>query len=254
MKPRDEWNLETHRLGRRVLIFDCVDSTNTLAASLAHDQANDGIVILADQQTAGRGQHGRSWQSEPGSSVLMSVLLFPPPQLRRPVILAAWAATAVCETIHQSTGLHATIKWPNDVLIRGRKVCGILIEQAKATVVGIGLNVNQSADSLIEAGLRQAGALAILAEKSLDRFELARVLIRLLDEEYERLCHGNLASLEARWESHTGLLGESVTVECHSATHSGRLRQLHWDGVRLQISTGNILILSPESIRHIVAI
>src|SRR5206468_7692987 len=85
-------------------------------------------VVLAREQTAGRGQHGRAWQAPAGSSVLLSVLLCPPPALRRPALLTAWAAVSVCETILQLTGLQAKIKWPNDVLIRGRKVCGILIE------------------------------------------------------------------------------------------------------------------------------
>src|SRR5438128_2180119 len=132
----DEWRLDTHLLGRRVVIYDRVDSTNALAAKLAEDPANEGLIILAKEQTAGRGQHGRSWDCKAGSGVLLSALLFPPPSLRRPVILAAWAANSVCETILQSTGLEARIKWPNDVLLEGKKVAGILIEQGKGTVVG----------------------------------------------------------------------------------------------------------------------
>src|SRR5207245_2431978 len=112
----------TRRLGRRVLVFDQLDSTSTYAAGLAGDPANDGMVILAREQTAGRGQHGRTWSAPAGSSVLLSVLLFPPPELRRPAILTAWVAVSVCETILKLTGLQAKIKWPNDVLIRGKKV------------------------------------------------------------------------------------------------------------------------------------
>src|SRR5260370_39859149 len=96
---REEWHLETKRLGRRVLLFDRVDSTNTQATALDHDAANDGVVLIAGEQTVGRGQHGRSWQCQAGAGVLLSALVFPPPQLRRPVILAAWAANAVCRTI-----------------------------------------------------------------------------------------------------------------------------------------------------------
>src|SRR5262249_24480271 len=151
------------RLGRRVVVYDRVDSTNTLAAALADDPGNDGIVLLADEQTAGRGQHGRSWHCPAGTGALRSALLLPPPQLRRPALLAAWAAVSVCETVRWCTGLQAKIKWPNDVLLRGRKVCSILIEQARATVVGIGLNVSQSAESLAAAGLPEAGSLALFA-------------------------------------------------------------------------------------------
>src|SRR5262249_51940124 len=129
MTPSAEWRLKTRCLGRRVLVFDRLDSTNTFAAALAHDPANEGVVVLAREQTAGRGQYQRTWQAPAGTSVLLSVLLFPPPTLRRPALLTAWAAVSVCEAILQLTGLQAKIKWPNDVLIRGRKVCGILIEQ-----------------------------------------------------------------------------------------------------------------------------
>ena len=81
---REIWNLDPRLLGRRTLVFAQLDSTNNYAASLAHDPANDGVAILADEQTAGRGQHGRTWTAAPKASVLLSLLLFPPPELRRP--------------------------------------------------------------------------------------------------------------------------------------------------------------------------
>src|SRR5439155_7970824 len=118
-----------------------------LALALADDVSNDGLILLAQEQKSGRGQQGRTWIAPPGSSVLLSVLVFPPAWLRRPAMLTAWAAVSVCETVREVAGLEATIKWPNDVLVLGRKVCGILIEQRSsaagtppATVAGIGLN------------------------------------------------------------------------------------------------------------------
>ena len=220
MPPSAEWRLGTKRLGRRVLVFDALDSTSTFAASLTHDRENDGLVVLAREQTAGRGQHGRSWHAPADSSVLMSAVLFPPPALRRPALLTAWAAVSVCEVILRITGLQAKIKWPNDVLIRGRpspqplspaagergwgeggrKVCGILIEQNHGTVVGIGLNVNQTTDDFDKAGLPEAGSLAMFTGNSLDTQAVARQLIQQLDEEYEHLCQGDLAGLESCWK------------------------------------------------------
>src|SRR5262245_42686943 len=147
------------KVGGRVLLYDCLDSTNALALSLASDPASDGRVLVAREQTAGRGQHGRSWQSPPGTSVLLSAILFPPPPLRRPAILTAWAAVSVCDTVRDVAGLDATIKWPNDVLIGGRKACGILIEQRGGTVIGIGLNVRQTAAIFEAAGLPDATSL-----------------------------------------------------------------------------------------------
>src|SRR5947209_1089773 len=134
MTPRETWTLPTRRVGRRVLIFDRLDSTNNVAAGLADSIENDGVAIVADEQTSGRGQHGRSWTCPAGNGVLLSVLLFPPPGVRRPALLTAWAAVSVCETIRELAGLSASIKWPNDVLVSGRKVCGILLEQGRGTV------------------------------------------------------------------------------------------------------------------------
>jgi len=270
--PREEWHLNTQRLGRRVLVFDCVDSTSTQVAAWADDPANDGLVILADEQLAGRGQHGRSWSCPPRAGVLLSVLLFPPPPLRRPALLTAWAAVAVCETIQSATGLQAKIKWPNDVLLRGRKVCGILIEQALgtradkrgrdplhsgvpspfvSTVAGIGLNVNQTAESLAAADLPRAASLAVFAGKSFEVPQVARLLIQHLDEEYDRLCQGDFATLEACWKWRLGLLGKQVAAECHHGMKYGRLRELGWEGLELETNGGEILRLLPEEVRHL---
>src|SRR5436189_3289930 len=102
---RSSFQKDGRRIGRRVLVYDCVESTNSLALAVAGDPASDGLVLVAREQTAGRGQHGRTWLSPAGSSVLLSAVLFPPPPLRRPAILTAWAAVSVCETIRETTGL-----------------------------------------------------------------------------------------------------------------------------------------------------
>lgn len=249
--PLEEWHLDTRRIGRRVLVFESLESTNTLAASLAADPGHDGIVVIAESQSAGRGQHGRSWTSPPGTGVLLSALLFPPPELRRPVILAALAAVAVCQTIERAIQLQATIKWPNDVLIRGRKVCGILIEQGRGTVLGIGLNVNQTPAMFAAAGLPQADSLANAGGYFLQTAEVARLLIAALDEEYDRLTKGDRRSLEMDWQSRTGLLGEQVTVECHAAVRRGRLLEMTWSGLRLEGVKGTVTHLQPEAVKHI---
>jgi BirA family biotin operon repressor/biotin-[acetyl-CoA-carboxylase] ligase len=249
--PLEEWQLDTRRLGQRVLVFDQLDSTNSHAASLADDPANDGIAILADEQSAGRGQYGRSWQCPPRSGVLLSLLLFPPPALRRPVLLTAWAAVSVCETIRQTTGLEAQIKWPNDVLVHGRKVCGILIEQAKGTVVGVGLNANQPAECFEQAGLTEATSLAALSGRSFDCHDLARLLIAQLDAEYDRMCQGDQATLEARWKAQLGLLGQPVHAECHDGVREGRLCELAFSGLLLVSAEDEPIRLLPESVRHL---
>jgi BirA family biotin operon repressor/biotin-[acetyl-CoA-carboxylase] ligase len=246
--PRQEWKLDTRRLGRRVLVYDRVDSTNNLAAALAEDLGNDGVVVLADEQTAGRGQYGRTWLAPPGASVLMSVLLFPPTPLRRPVVLTAWAAVAVCNLVRHTTGVPAKIKWPNDVLLGGRKVCGILIEQRRGTVAGIGLNVRQTAEELVRAGLTEATSLSQHAPAPLEAAEVSRLLIRQLDEDYDLLCGGDLGTLEACWKWHLGLLGRQVRARCLDGTEQGRLLELGFDGARLRRADGTAVVLAPEAV------
>jgi BirA family biotin operon repressor/biotin-[acetyl-CoA-carboxylase] ligase len=181
----------------------------------------------------------------------MSVLLFPPPQLRRPAILTAWAAVSVCETIRQITGLQARIKWPNDVLLKGKKVCGILIEQGLATVAGLGLNVNQPAKAFDQPGLTHGASLRLFSGNSLDCTEIARRLIFNLDEEHQRLNDGDLSSLEVCWKWRLGLLGRSVAIECVDRTHHGRLRDVTFTGLHLESADGKNLLLAPESVQHL---
>ncbi|HEV8061573.1 MAG TPA: biotin--[acetyl-CoA-carboxylase] ligase [Gemmataceae bacterium] len=251
MHPLEEWKLPTKHVGRQVLVFAQMDSTNSYAAGLGNDPANSGIVVIAHEQSAGRGQHGRTWQCPSGMGVLMSVLLFPPPAVRRPVILAALAANAACETIRRTTDLQARIKWPNDVLLRGRKVCGILIEQTGPTVMGIGLNVLQPESVFENAGLPVAASLEMFAGKSLNRDEIARQLIQELDEQYGQIVDGNLDKLESAWKWRMGLLGKQVEVECVDQLVHGRLDDLSFDRIAINPIGGFPLLILPERIKHI---
>ena len=169
-----EHELGTDRVGRRIAVWSRVSSTNDLAAGACGSASNDGLVVLAEEQTAGRGRLGRSWTAPPRSSILMSVLLFPPrsstPRGRcRPDVawLTAMGAVATAEVVSAWIGREAAIKWPNDVRVDGRKIAGILVERpasqglpastaaatdgdgpgppdepGPAAVIGIGLNVN----------------------------------------------------------------------------------------------------------------
>jgi biotin-(acetyl-CoA carboxylase) ligase len=118
-------------------------------------------------------------------------------------------------------------------------------------VAGIGLNVFQTTESLAEAGLPQAGSLAFFTGGPLNRRDVARQLIVELDEAYERLCQGDLASLEACWRWRTGLLGQHVLIECQDGNHRGRLRELSWDALILEQAKGEPLCLRPEMVKHV---
>lgn len=261
-EPDSTWRFETMHLGRRVCVYRQLDSTNSLALSLAENPAHDGLVLLAQSQTSGRGQYGRVWQAPPRSSVLLSVLLFPPPDLRRPALMTAWAAVSVCETIFESVEIPASIKWPNDVLVDGKKICGILIEQRTtgdaafplATVAGIGLNVAQTAAMFAEAGLPLAGSLASVGGKALRSDDVARTLIRRLDKNYCLLQNNGVGAVESAWQDRLGLLGKDVIAEEVNQAHVGRLVELAFSGLAVETTEGRRVRLMPESVRQLRSI
>jgi BirA family biotin operon repressor/biotin-[acetyl-CoA-carboxylase] ligase len=248
----EEWQLPAVHIGRRTLIYRRVDSTNTVASQLAVDASHDGLAVLAHEQTAGRGQHGRSWSTPPGTGVLLSVALFPPSALVRPVVLTAWAAVAVCRTVCQLSGAQPRIKWPNDVLVDGKKIAGILIERRQATVAGVGLNVNQSASDFAALGLGEATSLAAITGRPHSWEVTARLLLGKLDESYAGLLTGDLTGLEADWKHLIALERKDVRVNSISGQeHHGRLVQCAFDGVRLETDHGQVADFRPEAVRHI---
>ncbi|HEY1380711.1 MAG TPA: biotin--[acetyl-CoA-carboxylase] ligase [Gemmataceae bacterium] len=258
--PDAEWSLPTRHVGRRVLYYDRLPSTLPVAAALAADPDAAGTAVLAGEQTAGRGQYGRSWACPPGAGVLLGVALAPPPAARRPAVLTAWAAVGVAEAVRRLTGRQARVKWPNDVLIRGKKVCGILIESAAAAgrpptaVAGIGLNVTQSAEHFAAAGLPAATSLAASTGRAFDMREVADVLLDELDRAYGLVLDGELGTLEACWAWRVGLLGRPVLAEAADGTvHQGRLRALTFAGLELEAAGGAVDRLTPEAVRHLTA-
>ena len=138
-----EYRLETERIGRRIAVWDCVGSTNELAARASATPANEGLVVLAEHQTAGRGRRGRTWSSPTGRSILMSVVLRPPSGLGDVAWLTGMGAVSVAEVVEQAGVPRARIKWPNDVYVGDRKIAGVLAERrGDGVALGMGLNVN----------------------------------------------------------------------------------------------------------------
>lgn len=140
--------IKTETAGRRVTYFDQVDSTNNEARRLAEQGAPDGTLVVAELQTSGKGRRGRSWTSPPGTGIWMSLILRPDFAPLHASMLTLAAAMAVETGIRQATGLDCRIKWPNDIVLEGKKICGILTEMSteedciRYVVIGIGINVN----------------------------------------------------------------------------------------------------------------
>jgi BirA family biotin operon repressor/biotin-[acetyl-CoA-carboxylase] ligase len=257
-----EWNLDTKIIGRRIAVWKRVASTNDVAARAAKSPSNDGLVVLAEHQTAGRGRRHRRWHAPPYSSILMSVLIFPPDPARNVALLTSLAAVAVADVVNESLGLPARIKWPNDVRVDRLKVCGILVEDIarsrarvamrRAAVIGIGVNVNIAADEFAAKLDRPATSLMMLCGRRLDRSELARSLIERLDDYYQLAVRGDSEPMWQRWRSLADLIGQPVRVERPGGNLCGQLIDLYPPrGVSLRIASGEVIDLPAEQVTSI---
>ncbi|MGN0291028.1 MAG: biotin--[acetyl-CoA-carboxylase] ligase [Lachnospiraceae bacterium] len=141
----------TEWVGKEIYYFESIDSTNTRAKKLAEEGSEHGTLVVADEQTGGRGRRGRGWESEKGISIYMSLILKPEIEPENASMLTLVSAMAVADGIEKVTGLDCQIKWPNDIVVNGKKVCGILTEMSTQIdyinyiVIGIGINVQNEA-------------------------------------------------------------------------------------------------------------
>lgn len=192
-------------IGHKIIHYFRAESTNSAALELNPQEGPHGTVVIAEEQTAGRGRMGRAWYSEKSSGVYLSVLLRPPLSPAAAPILTLLAGVAVRASVRAVTGLPVDIRWPNDLMVRGKKVCGILTEmQAELdrlhkVVLGIGINVNHQ--SLPEELRPIATSLALEGGQRYSRLQIVAALLRELERYYHLLLEdGNSAILE-RWEA-----------------------------------------------------
>lgn len=196
-----------------------VDSTQAVVFALAADGAPDRTVVVADSQSAGRGRRGRRWHDEPGASLLVSILLRPQLPAAQLPTLSLTAGVAVAEALIHAAGLPARLKWPNDVLVNGRKLAGILLETrfggesrlpAATVALGIGVNVAQRA---FPPELADRATSVRLAGGAADRDALLAALLDAVDRWRGRLEREGFAPVRERWRALADTLGRTVTVE-----------------------------------------
>jgi BirA family biotin operon repressor/biotin-[acetyl-CoA-carboxylase] ligase len=244
--------LESRRLGKRVHYFSEIDSTNRFAFERAQEGGEEGEVVIAESQTQGKGRMGRSWFSPPYLNLYLSVILRPklPPASAPQITLMA--AVALAETVHSFLDAPPSIKWPNDILVGGKKLAGILTESSCETdrlhfvIVGVGVNLNLPAELLPAELQNHATSLVDLRGKPVDRNAFARQLIQDLDRCYGKLEHKGFPWIARRWESFFDLRDRKVAVEMADERVSGIARGIDADGA---------LILEEESgaFRKIIA-
>jgi len=223
-------------LGRPRLDVESCESTQALVDTALPE----GALVVADHQTAGRGRLGRSWEAPPGTALLCSILLKPPADRAAPQ-LSLVAGVAVADAIEQVVGLAAQLKWPNDVMLRRRKVAGCLAEARDgAVVLGIGVNVNQTGDQLPE----RAGSLRTLTGRDWDREELLAWLLDDLGRRYADWLDNGLDGVYDGLAPRDFLRGRRVTVNGTSGTavkiaRDGRLEIAVAEGV-VRVDSGEV--------------
>jgi BirA family biotin operon repressor/biotin-[acetyl-CoA-carboxylase] ligase len=222
------------RLGEPRTDVDSCESTQALLdASMP-----EGSLAVADHQSAGRGRLGRTWEAPAGTALLFSILLKPPPE-RDVRELSLVAGVAVADAIEETIGLSVQIKWPNDVMLRRRKIAGILAElRDGAVVVGIGINVNQTREQLPDG----AGSLRSLTGKEFDREQLLGQLLQDFGRRYGDWREGGLDSVYEGLGPRDFLRGRRVSVN----GTTGTVVMIARDG-RLEIDTGNHHVETVES-------
>jgi len=243
------------QIGHRIVHYFRTDSTNNAALALAAKGAPHGTVVLAEEQTAGRGRFGRNWFSEKSSGIYASIVLRPALTPAAAPMITLMAAVASHQAVSTTTGLPADIRWPNDLLVNGKKVCGILtemnaeVDRLHAVVVGIGINVNHH--EMPEELREIATSLRIEGRKTYSRSHLLVVLLKELERKYHLLLDEGGAAIARRWTAaSTYAEGKQVRVRSNSGEFlattaglepSGALRVRREDGREEVMVSGEIV-------------
>lgn len=211
-----KWGLDTKVIGKEVVYFDATGSTNDVAKEMAERGVGEGLVVIAGRQTTGRGRLGRSWVSQKGG-LYLSIMLRPKMEPQHIQRLTLMAGLAAMKTI-ASYGLEASIKWVNDVRVGGKKVCGILTEVSGSAevlnyaVVGIGVNVNNSASRFPQDVRRLATSLRDEIGLSQPLVDVAKKLLAVFDKEYKRMKANDFLGILKEWSESCDTIGKRVRV------------------------------------------
>jgi BirA family transcriptional regulator, biotin operon repressor / biotin---[acetyl-CoA-carboxylase] ligase len=230
---------KTKVVGRDIRVFQETTSTNDIVEKLARDGVREGVAVFAESQTRGRGRLGRKWISPARKGLWFSVLLRPRLRPQETTRLTVASATALRRALDTLTGLKPEIKWPNDILVGGRKVAGILTElnaeldQVKYVILGIGVDVNLQAGEFPGELRRVATSLKVELGRAVPRAELAVAILRELDADYERVTSGGFSAVAEEWQEHCSTLGQLVVIRSGDRQLRGRAEALGEEGALL---------------------
>ena len=236
-----EWEI-TSRLttawaGQKICYYEETGSTNIDAKRLAEEGALHGTTVVADKQSQGRGRRGRSWQSPSGSAVYMSIALKPDFAPDKASMLTLVMALSVVEAITELTGLEAAIKWPNDIVVNGKKVCGILTEMSAEpdyihyVVIGVGINVNNQTQDFEDEVRQIATSLKIEADKTISRAAMVERILFYFEKNYDTFVRKlDLSELQEAYQKYLINLNAEVKVLDPKGEYTGIARGINATG------------------------
>ena len=232
-------NLSARFIGADIYLFDAIDSTNDYALKLAKEGAKEGTVVLSESQSKGKGRLGRSWFSPSGANIYLSIILRPQMPTSQIPLLTFAAAIAVAKSITDVTNLDADIKWPNDILIRGKKVAGILSEmgaekdKVNFAIVGIGINVNLDKKDIPLELIDKATSIKIESNSLIDRTNLICRIIENLEEWYNLFERKGINDIIKEWKRLAITIGRDVKVQSGNSFVEGRAVDIDDNGALL---------------------
>lgn len=239
--------LQTDFIGQNIVYYDTVDSTQKIAHELSQKSAEEGTLVVADEQTGGRGRMARVWYSPKGTGIWMSIILRPNIPLQKTPQLTLLTAVALVEGIEEVTGLSPTIKWPNDILINGKKAVGILTEleaeadQVHSVIIGIGINVNQQIDEFPEAIRNTATSIAIEKGEKIHRALIIQKFLERFEKWYTTYLEHGFKPIKLLWESYSISLNKTIHARTLSGTVVGKALGINEEGALLiETSEGKI--------------
>jgi BirA family biotin operon repressor/biotin-[acetyl-CoA-carboxylase] ligase len=253
--------LSTSYFGKYLYILSEVDSTNSYAREAAREGAPEGSVIIADYQAKGRGRLGRVWESEAGTNILMSIILRPRISIQAARCITLASATILIKALQVFLNIDPInhvkleVKWPNDILLNGKKVAGILTESSvknqsiEYIITGIGINVNQKSSDFSDEIKDTAISLYDVTSKQIERERLIAQILSIFEKYYIRLERINYADIVKDWKAHWGMAGRAAKIETPVTTEWGEILDINEngsllykteDGLIKEMVTGNI--------------
>jgi len=239
-----EAGLDCQFIGTSLVCLPEIDSTNARVRQLAEQDAAEGTVVIADRQSAGKGRLGRRWESPSAVNLYCSILLRPQIPVQQAPQLTFLSAVAVAETLKQRYQLSVKVKWPNDVLVSGKKIAGLLnemnaeTEQIHFVILGIGVNLNMTADQFPEELNYPATSVLLERGEEIDRVAFIREFLQRIDRYYAEFLQDGFGPIRRRWEALCDLMNQRVQID---QGLQGTVVGLDTDGaLRLQLDDGRV--------------